>query len=207
MGAVIGILQACIMNYLAHFYLGFGDDDTVAGQFLADSYKGSKYRGLPPAIARGVLLHRFIDHTTDTDPGLAGLRLLLRQEAGKWAGPALDVLCDHMLSHRWATHTDAGDRAAFISDTYALLLRYRDMCNAPNQQRLDAMRHHDWLSMYHSAAGMRQIFAAMARRLPAAGGLNRVMDVYEHYEIQFLTIFDTFFPALVSSCQEKYESM
>ncbi|MBL7943873.1 MAG: DUF479 domain-containing protein [Flavobacteriales bacterium] len=195
------------MNYLAHFYLGFNDPDTVAGQFLADSYKGNRFRKLPAPIARGVILHRHIDSFTDTHEQLGLLRAELRLVTGKWAGPALDVLCDHMLSLHWQTHTDDVALDEFIESNYEILAQYRHLCSERGRYMLDAMRRYNWLNMYRTNAGMQQIFEGMSRRLTGADGLKQVMKMYEQSENQFIEVFNSFFPELVSSCKQKFLSI
>jgi acyl carrier protein phosphodiesterase len=195
------------MNYLAHFFLGFDDPDTVAGQYLADSYKGNRYRKLPGPIARGVILHRHIDSFTDTHEGLGLLRSELRHAAGKWSGPALDVLCDHMLTLQWESLGDGKVLDTFIERNYEILSQYRHLCSERGRYMLDAMRRHNWLNMYRTPAGMQQIFEGMSRRLAEADGLKLVMKVFEQSENQFIEVFNAFFPELVSSCKQKFQSI
>jgi acyl carrier protein phosphodiesterase len=56
------------MNFLAHIFLSFGDDEITIGNFIADSIRGNKYDHLPERIQQGIVLHREIDTYTDTHP-------------------------------------------------------------------------------------------------------------------------------------------
>ena len=65
------------MNFLAHIYLSFNDDEIAIGNFIADSIPGNKIDHLPERIQKGVLLHRDIDTYTDSHhiPKLSSRRL------------------------------------------------------------------------------------------------------------------------------------
>ncbi|MGB7396049.1 MAG: DUF479 domain-containing protein, partial [Pricia sp.] len=56
------------MNFLAHIYLSFGDDDISLGNFIADSIRGNKFKHLPHRVQQGIILHREIDTFTDAHP-------------------------------------------------------------------------------------------------------------------------------------------
>ena len=53
------------MNFLAHIYLSFDNDEITIGNFIADSIRGNKFKHLPKNIQKGITLHRHIDTFTD----------------------------------------------------------------------------------------------------------------------------------------------
>ena len=56
------------MNFLAHIYLSDDDEQVMIGNFIADFVKGKKKDDYPPAIKKGIELHRSIDDFTDHHP-------------------------------------------------------------------------------------------------------------------------------------------
>ena len=54
------------MNFLGHFYLSQHDPELLVGNFIADYVKGKRYLDYPPKISEGIMMHRQIDHFTDT---------------------------------------------------------------------------------------------------------------------------------------------
>ena len=56
------------MNYLAHIYLSGANRKVAVGNFIGDFVKGNSYDIYPLSFQKGILLHREIDHFTDTHP-------------------------------------------------------------------------------------------------------------------------------------------
>ena len=54
------------MNFLGHFYLSQDDPELIVGNFIADHIKGKKYIDYPSGISKGIMMHRNIDHFTDS---------------------------------------------------------------------------------------------------------------------------------------------
>jgi acyl carrier protein phosphodiesterase len=53
------------MNFLAHAYLSFGNDDLIIGNMISDFVKGKKRYDFPLPVQNGIELHRRIDAFTD----------------------------------------------------------------------------------------------------------------------------------------------
>ena len=90
------------MNFLAHFYLAGEDTGLLIGNFIADAVKGSALNAYPDEIRRGIVMHRNIDHFTDTHPVTAQSKNLLREEFNHYSGVIVDVFYDHFLAKNWA---------------------------------------------------------------------------------------------------------
>jgi len=54
------------MNYLAHAYLSFGNQDILTGNMISDFVKGKTKFDYPLTIQKGIYLHRQIDSFTDS---------------------------------------------------------------------------------------------------------------------------------------------
>ena len=55
------------MNFLAHSYLSFSEEQLV-GNMIADFVKNRDVARLPESIQKGIKLHRAIDTFTDAHP-------------------------------------------------------------------------------------------------------------------------------------------
>ena len=54
------------MNYLAHAYLSFGNEQLLVGNLIGDFVKGRKrFEKYPKSIQDGIVLHRHIDFYSD----------------------------------------------------------------------------------------------------------------------------------------------
>ena len=85
------------MNYLAHLVLSGKNEEVLFGNFIADAVKGKSYLTWSKNIQKGILLHRFIDHYTDTNPHyLAGKRRFY-EKFPKMGGVINDILYDYLL--------------------------------------------------------------------------------------------------------------
>ena len=85
------------MNYLAHLVLSGKNEEVLFGNFIADAIKGKSYLTWSKNIQKGVLLHRFIDHFTDTNSHyLAGKRRFY-EKFPKMGGVINDILYDYLL--------------------------------------------------------------------------------------------------------------
>ena len=84
------------MNYLAHLVLSGKNEEVLFGNFIADAVKGKSYLTWSKNIQKGILLHRFIDHYTDTNPHyLAGKRRFY-EKFPKMGGIINDILYDYL---------------------------------------------------------------------------------------------------------------
>ncbi|MDZ4824376.1 MAG: acyl carrier protein phosphodiesterase [Flavobacteriales bacterium] len=194
------------MNYLAHFLLSFDDDDLLAGQFLTDAYKGNKYKKLPSRIAMGVMLHRYIDSYTDSHQQILEMRKIVRPVLGLWSSPALDVLCDHLLTRHWEKFAANKSRPTFILDVYSTLQRYDNFFNDEMRLVFQSMKKHDWLNAYSTTSGMQRAFSGMSSRLPQAQNLQKAMNVFMANEEQMEQAFLKFYPELILNSEQKMES-
>jgi acyl carrier protein phosphodiesterase len=79
----------CVMNFLAHAYLSFGNEPILVGNMISDFVKGKKKFDFPLDIQKGITLHRMIDTYTDSHPSTKAAMRLFRPAAGAYAGPGV----------------------------------------------------------------------------------------------------------------------
>ncbi len=120
------------MNYLAHFFLSFEQESVLLGNYMADFALGSSYLKMDLDIQKGVLLHRFIDHFTDTHPSVKKSIERVAQTQGKYAPVVVDVLYDHILAVNWNQYNKL-PLSAFAKKTYLQLDRHKQLFPASFQ--------------------------------------------------------------------------
>jgi acyl carrier protein phosphodiesterase len=164
------------VNFLAHLVLsGAHDDDLLLGNFAAEGVRGrAAVAAYPPAVQRGIGLHRLIDSFTDQHPVVRRSTARLRAAGlGKWAGVAADMGYDHLLARDFARYhyAPAEPLPVFARRMYALLHQRRQELPEPLQQMLHHMRQHDWLSGYAYPAGLERALLGLSRRAPGGAVL------------------------------------
>ena len=90
------------MNYLAHLYLSGDSEQLLVGNFIGDYVKGNKYRSYSDEIAKGILLHRYIDSFTDQHIKHRAAKLYFKEEFGHYSGIIIDFIYDHFLAKKLA---------------------------------------------------------------------------------------------------------
>ena len=191
------------MNYLAHFILSQGKPDLVVGNFLGDFVKGNKHLLLPEKIKNGVLLHRFIDHYTDTSELNQSTRDKLRPICGKYGGVAMDLIHDHCLALTWEDWSEE-PLPEFVEWTYRCLSKGKHLMDAKAERVHDAMVSMNWLLNYREASGFENSCKGLARRIPHKSGLERIPNLFEEESDWFIDEFRAFFPHIQGACSEKY---
>ncbi|WP_116124188.1 ACP phosphodiesterase [Lewinella sp. IMCC34183] len=152
------------MNFLAHLTLSHFSADLQVGNFVGDFIRGRELAQLPPGIRRGVLMHRAIDALTDADPDVRALNARIRERHGRYAPVVSDVAFDHFLYLNWDRFGPA-PFDEFTAQVYRRLDAARDDMPMRICGHIDAIVRHEWLGMYATQNGMRDVFRRMTPRL------------------------------------------
>lgn len=193
------------MNYLAHFYLSFDNTDMLRGQFMGDFVKGTHYKNYPAEVQHGILLHRFIDFTTDTSALTENLRDILRPQLGRYSGIAIDVYFDHFLAKYWNTFHKK-PLESFISWAYHHLSVEDDLMNNDMRYILEYMKKFDWLGRYAQISGIEKTLLEMSKRMPANNTLAIAPAVFREAYSDIEKSFLGFFPQLIADCKTKLDT-
>jgi len=193
------------MNFLAHSFLAFGDEDMVIGQFIADDIKGKKFHDFPSRISIGIQLHRFVDHFTDTHASCLELRKLLRPELGLFSGIAIDVFFDHVLATQWSEYHDV-ELPTFNQNVYSILSTYEEKMGEKRKYIYRKMAEQDWLGRYHSMEGIELTLQQMSRRIPEGSILLKSPDLLEKHKKFITEVFEIFFPQLIYAAKSKLDT-
>jgi acyl carrier protein phosphodiesterase len=190
------------VNYLAHFYLSFNDRELMIGQFAGDAVKGLNYNQYPESISNGILLHRHIDHYTDTHPINQDLRKELRAELGLLTPVAMDMYFDHLLARSWNDwHAEELDQ--FTSDVYRILTDSKEYLPERMKHTLTYMRRDNWLLHYQYFDGLSRSLKGLSGRVSGGEVLRKAPELFQTKEPLIEAAFLNYFPLLIESCRLK----
>jgi acyl carrier protein phosphodiesterase len=165
------------MNFLGHLYLSNKNPNILIGNFIADEIKGKKYLLYPLGIQKGILLHREIDTTTDTDNNLRSLKKHLYPYVNKYAGVVIDIYLDHVLAKHWAQFCHI-PLNTFAWNSYFILLKNQHYLPIISKYILLRMILGNWLMAYSSFNGFSRALKGMSlRRLTAVNLLNALVPI------------------------------
>jgi acyl carrier protein phosphodiesterase len=194
------------MNFLAHIYLSFGDEEVTIGNFIADSIQGNKYTHLPKRVQKGILLHREIDTFTDAHaiPKISSKRLHARYS--HYSRVIVDIFYDHFLAKNWQQYSKV-PLAQYVNDFYALLEANFSILPLTTQRMMPYMIADNWLYNYSKMEGIANVLKGMNRRTQNRSGMdNAIVDLEAHYH-RFEEEFTVFFEELIIFSQEKYNTL
>lgn len=194
------------MNFLAHIYLSFEDDEIAIGNFIADSIRGKKYKHLPERIQKGVLLHRAIDTFTDahTIPRISSKRL--HENYSHYSRVIVDIFYDHFLAKNWARYSER-PLGIFIDEFYDLLEVNFDILPDGVKRMMPYMITDNWLLNYAKMEGIGRVLNGMNRRTNNRSKMNfAIVDLETHYAA-FEEEFTAFFEELIIFSKQKYISL
>jgi len=184
------------MNFLAHLYLSGKEEELIIGNFIADAVKGNYTTKFPEGVARGIRLHREIDHYTDHHPVFRQSRSHLVPRYGMFSGVIVDLYYDHFLAKYWGEFSDE-DLRKRVSQAYFLLIRRFDELPLRSRRILPFMISRNWLVNYRDLDMLQRVFKGMSRRTSRPSGMeNAIEDLTEKYSL-FEDEFRAFFPEII----------
>ena len=147
------------MNLLAHLHLSAGlSAEETAGNVLADFLPNDLVA--PPAIDRGIKLHREIDGFTDRHDLVADARALISKERRRVASIIIDIAFDYTLCQKWDDHCST-PLPQFIEEGYSTI-QYGSRQLGDLAHRLTTrMRQKKWLESYSTVEGMALTFIVL----------------------------------------------
>jgi acyl carrier protein phosphodiesterase len=176
------------LNFLAHALLAGDDPALIVGGVVGDWIKGTLPGALPKDLARGVALHRAIDHHAETHTAFCNSRSRMSPGRRRYAGVLVDMFYDHLLAREWAKH-HIQPLDAFCHDIYSRIEnRMGDLPEAAHPA-LRMMAREDWLSSYAHIEGIADVLARMSRRArqpnPLQGGESEFLADVAGFEQDF----------------------
>lgn len=181
------------MNYLAHLYLSGESEKLLVGNFIGDYVKGNKYRTYSDEVAKGILLHRYIDSFTDQHPKHREAKLAFKNDFGHYSGIVIDFVYDHFLAKNWPQYSNI-TLSWFAKWSHSVLLSNFKVLPLRVQGFLPFLIQHRRLESYASVDGIMQALQIMARHssLPQKSEEAKatLLENYEALEQNFQEFMD-----------------
>src|SRR3954447_11298225 len=135
------------MNYLAHAYLSFGNDEILVGNMISDFVKGKTKFDYPINIQKGIHLHRTIDAFTDIHFATRQAKQVFKPAVGLYSGAFIDVVYDHFLARDEKEFLLQGLKN-FTEKTYEVLNNHTFLLPEKFNSILPFMSTGNWLLNY-----------------------------------------------------------
>lgn len=184
------------MNFLAHSYLTFTDEQIV-GQFLEDFIRNKERFTFPEKIGEGITLHRAIDTFTDAHEEISEAKKIFSPFVRLYSGAFVDVSMDYFLAN------SLNDKVLFDHSqrVYRVLRKYEHLFPLPFSRMLDRMEKDNWLYNYKENWGIE---FSMKNVLNKAKYLDKNIPVYEVFlknKAALQIHFGRFFPDLLEEAR------
>lgn len=185
------------MNFLAHIYLSWKDENLMLGNFIADMVKGRQIENFSREVVRGIRLHRKIDEYTDSHPVVSRSKDRIRAKYRHYSGVVVDMYYDHYLAKNWSDYSDE-PLDLFVQSAYNVLMKNYVMLPKRAKFILPIMIGSNWLVNYADLKSFKRHMEGMAKRTHFESGMeNAVDDLKKHYN-EFRQDFREFFPDLAA---------
>jgi len=183
------------MNFLGHFYLSHHHQGLLVGNYIADFVKGKKYLEYPKDIARGIMMHRNIDHFTDRHPMIRKGKKRLFPVYRHYASVIMDMYYDHYLAKYWDQyHPESLE--PFTSSVYDTIEGHWTLLPDRSRYMFPYMKSGNWLLRYTTTEGLHKSLTGMSKRLNNNSKLDlAIYELREHYDL-FREEFERFMPDL-----------
>ncbi len=184
------------MNHLAHLFLSQRDINLMVGNFIADHIKANKIEPYSEEIRNGIMMHRAIDHFTDTHALVKKSKARLFPKYSHYASVLVDMFYDHILAKNWATYSPL-PLENFAASAYKVLQSKEDEMPERSIVTLNYMSKQDWLSNYATINGMTRALKGLSIRASFNSKMEEaVIDLqrdFKLYEAEFTPFFKELF--------------
>jgi acyl carrier protein phosphodiesterase len=183
------------MNYLAHIYLSFGDEELTVGNFITDSLRGSDTAGYSEGVQNGIRLHRKIDVFADTHPVFLKSKRRFSEAFDKYSGILVDIYYDYFLAKNFSLYSPV-PLAQYSSGQYALLQKYHSLFPVNAQRFFHYMVERDILFEYSRISSIELVLKQLSSRLRHPCSLHDSIAVFTVQEKEMEQEFFEFFKEL-----------
>ena len=180
------------MNFLAHLYLSKDNKNILIGNFISDAVKGNKYLNYPSEIKAGILLHREIDHFTDTHPIVRKSMHRLNPRYRHYDGVIIDILYDHFLAKNWSNYSEI-PLEVYAKNVYEFLNENIETFPEELQKLLPGMIQYNWLVNYASLEGIERVLIGMNKRTKGISQMDLAIEDLKMYYTELEEDFTSFF--------------
>ena len=185
------------MNYLAHSFLAFSDEQIV-GQFLEDVIPNRDRYSYPIEIQEGITLHREVDTFTDAHPSISEAKKIFSPLVRLYSGAFVDVSMDYFLANSLSDQ----ELKMHAEKVYKALRKHENILPERLLKMLNGMEKDNWLYNYKEDQGIKY---SMLNVLHKAKYLEKDLPVFEVFlqnKQKLKKCFDVFFPELYAYAQK-----
>ncbi|WP_373399587.1 ACP phosphodiesterase [Algoriphagus halophilus] len=194
------------MNYLAHAYLSFHQEEILVGNFFGDFVKGKMMDLYPTGIRQGILLHREIDKFTDTHPLVRAGQTYLRPKFGHYSTVITDIYFDYFLGRNWGRYSNQS-LEIFTKDVYEQISRYENYFPERFGNLFYWMKKDNWLLNYSSIEGIQRSLTGLSKRTRFDSKMEQAHLALLEKEAEFELIFFAFFEDLKTFAKQKLDEI
>ena len=188
------------MNFLAHSYLSFSEEQLV-GNMIADFVKNRDVARLPESIQKGIKLHRAIDTFTDVHPLIHEAKAPFRPLVRLYSGAFVDVAFDYFLAND-TTENSQREWQEHSQRVYAVLRRYEEFLPEVFKKVLDKMQQDDWLYNYRNEWGIDYSFRNVVNKAQFLDKTTNVFPAFLANKDFLREKYEIFFPEIKSFAQD-----
>ena len=188
------------MNFLAHSYLSFSEEQLV-GNMIADFVKNRDVARLPESIQKGIKLHRAIDTFTDAHPLIHEAKAPFRPLVRLYSGAFVDVAFDYFLAND-TTENSQREWQEHSQRVYAVLRRYEEFLPEVFKKVLDKMQQDDWLYNYRNEWGIEYSFRNVVNKAQFLDKTTNVFPAFLANKDFLREKYEIFFPEVKSFAQD-----
>ena len=188
------------MNFLAHSYLSFSEEQLV-GNMIADFVKNRDVARLPESIQKGIKLHRAIDTFVDAHPLIHEAKAPFRPLVRLYSGAFVDVAFDYFLAND-TTENSQREWQEHSQRVYAVLRRYEEFLPEVFKKVLDKMQQDDWLYNYRNEWGIEYSFRNVVNKAQFLDKTTNVFPAFLASKDFLREKYEIFFPEIKSFAQD-----
>ena len=188
------------MNFLAHSYLSFSEEQLV-GNMIADFVKNRDVARLPESIQKGIKLHRAIDTFTDAHPLIHEAKAPFRPLVRLYSGAFVDVAFDYFLAND-TTENSQREWQEHSQRVYAVLRRYEEFLPEVFKKVLDKMQQDDWLYNYRNEWGIEYSFRNVVNKAQFLDKTTNVFPAFLANKDFLREKYEIFFPEIKLFAQD-----
>ncbi|MFC5193485.1 ACP phosphodiesterase [Algoriphagus aquatilis] len=194
------------MNFLAHAYLSFGQEEILVGNLVADFIKGKDLQQFSVDIQTGILLHREIDSFTDAHPLVKAGQSYLRPKFRHYSSVITDIFFDYFLAKNWNKYSSTS-LEEFASHAYFIVEKHLPDLPQRFGEMFYWMKSQNWLLHYRELEGIQRTLNGMTRRAKFDSKMNESTSLLREKEAEFEVIFFAFFRDLETFAKAKLQEI
>jgi acyl carrier protein phosphodiesterase len=194
------------MNYLAHAYLSFDDDEILVGNLISDFVKGKNKFNYPERIQKGITLHRAIDTFTDEHPATKLAKNIFRPHYRLYSGAFVDVVYDHFLATDTNEFTEES-LEVFSQKVYHAIDKHQQVLPERFARMFPYMKLQNWLFNYRTLTGTEMSFGGVVRRARYLDESKTASILFEKNYKELQAYYNSFFPDVKSFTHRMFEEL